>query len=274
MSIRSRVRMALPALLSLLFVAAWWATQMGEYAYSVPVRTDTFATTPYAAAILVGFAVSCAIARWMPLPAFGLAAGMLVLQVAFWPARFSQTGWTAYLLLLLLAAELAAFTPERWRRLLLGGVIVLGLTVAALLNLPSLSFSGQWGTINGKAWTSDELWIGWATWSAVNTVLVLLCWRAGAKLHRQAHLDDETAEPATAARADASPSLTPREQQIFDLVGQCLTNPEIAATAHISVTTVKTHVAHILAKTHSSSRSKLITLAHRTTSSETADEMA
>jgi DNA-binding CsgD family transcriptional regulator len=238
------------------------------------VRADTFATTPYAAAIVVGFAVSCTVARWMPLSAFGLAAGMLVLQVALWPARFSQSGWTAYLLLLLLAAELAAFAPERWRRLLLGGVIVLGLTVAALLNLPSLSFSGQWGTINGKAWTSVELWIGWVTWSAVITVLVLLCWRAGATLHRRAHLDDEAAECAAPARADASLSLTPREQQIFDLVGRGMTNPEIAATAHISVTTVKTHVAHILAKTHSSSRSKLITLAHRSTSSESADDMA
>jgi DNA-binding CsgD family transcriptional regulator len=274
MSVRSRVVSALPALFSLLFVAVWWAIQAHEYAYSIGMRSDTFSTTPYEAAILVGFAVSCAAARWVPLSAFGLAAGMLVLQIAFWPARFSQTGWTAYLLLLLLAGELAAFASQKWRRLLLGGVIVLGLAVAVLLNLPSLSFSGQWGTINGKDWGSDELWIGWAAWSAVITVLVVLCWRAGAKFGRQAHINDEETEATATTRPDVSSLLTPREQQIFDLVGQGLTNPEIAATAHISVTTVKTHVAHILAKTHSSSRSKLIALAHHTTRSESAHDLA
>lgn len=238
------------------------------------MRSDTFSTTPYAAAILVGFAVSCVIARWMPLSAFGLAAGMLALQIAFWPARFSQTGWTAYLLLLLLAGELAAIASQKWRRLLLGAVIVLGLAVAALLNLPSLSFSGQWGTINGKDWGSDELWIGWAAWSAAITVLAVICWRVGAKFRHRAPINDEATEATAIARPDVSSLLTPREQQIFDLVGRGLTNPEIAATAHISVTTVKTHVAHILAKTHSSSRSKLIALAHHTTRSESADDLA
>src|SRR5665213_3164243 len=101
MAVRSRMLSALPALFSLLFVAGWWSIQAPEYAYSIAMRSDTFSTSPYAVAILVGFAVSCVIVRWMPLFAFGFAAGMLVLQIAFWPARFSQTGWTAYLLLLL-----------------------------------------------------------------------------------------------------------------------------------------------------------------------------
>ena len=256
----------LPALLAAVFAGGWLIAQAAEFSYSIPLRTDTFATTPYAVAILIGFAVSAAIARLAPLTAWGLAAGMLLLQVLLWPARFSQTGWTGYLLLLLLAAELAASTPDKARRLVFGSVIAAGLAVAALLNLPSLSFSGQWGTINGKDWTSNELWSGWAAWSAVITVLTLVCWRIGVSARRR-ELGDPGIQTPSAAQADLSSLLTPREYEVFELVAQGLTNAEIARIAHISVTTVKTHVAHILAKTGSSSRAKVIALSHETNSS-------
>jgi DNA-binding CsgD family transcriptional regulator len=253
-----------------LFVVGWFFSQQGSYAYAVPVRDDTFATDPYAVAILIGFAVACVIVPWLPYYALGLATGMLVLQFAFWPARFSQTGWFGYAVLLFLAFGLAAFTEARWRRPVLGALVVLGLAVSALLNLPSLSRSGQWGTINGKGWASSELWLGWLTWSIVITILALLCWRVGALVHRAARPLD-TDDAIVADRSDALSQLTPREYQIFALVGQGMTNAEIAGTAHISVATVKTHLAHILAKTGSSSRAQLIAMAHRADRADRAD---
>jgi DNA-binding NarL/FixJ family response regulator len=42
--------------------------------------------------------------------------------------------------------------------------------------------------------------------------------------------------------------LTSRERQILDLIGQRLSNKEIARALHISLFTVKNHVHNILAK--------------------------
>lgn len=263
MSVRYWVLRLLPAVLALGFFVAWWAVQWPEYAYVVPVRTDIFATTPYAVAIVFGFAVASSLAPWVPLYGLGVGAGMLLLQIGLWPARFSQTGWTAYLILVLLVFELAAFTPHRWRRLMLGAVVVLGLAVGALLDLPSLSYSGQWGTINGKGWDSIEMWESWAIWSVVITVIVLLLWRLGALVYQRPTAASSDRDGDT--RIDLSSTLTAREYEIFTLIGHGLTNAEIATTAHISVTTVKTHVSHILVKTGSSSRAQLIAIANGAT---------
>jgi DNA-binding NarL/FixJ family response regulator len=43
-------------------------------------------------------------------------------------------------------------------------------------------------------------------------------------------------------------SLSPREQEILDLVRQGLTNAEIAQTLFVSVSTVKVHMRHIFEK--------------------------
>jgi DNA-binding CsgD family transcriptional regulator len=51
--------------------------------------------------------------------------------------------------------------------------------------------------------------------------------------------------------------LSPRETEIARLVGQGLTNRQIAATAHISERTVETHVQHVLAKLGFSGRSQI-----------------
>jgi DNA-binding CsgD family transcriptional regulator len=51
--------------------------------------------------------------------------------------------------------------------------------------------------------------------------------------------------------------VTGRELQILRLLGQNLSNPEIAARLHLSRRTVETHVSHLLAKTGASGRASL-----------------
>ncbi|WP_155385433.1 response regulator [Catellatospora paridis] len=53
------------------------------------------------------------------------------------------------------------------------------------------------------------------------------------------------------------PGVTEREREVLALVGQGLSNPEIAARLHLGVTTVKTHVANLMAKTGSANRVQL-----------------
>ncbi|GAA1401550.1 response regulator [Catellatospora coxensis] len=53
------------------------------------------------------------------------------------------------------------------------------------------------------------------------------------------------------------PGVTDREREVLALVGQGLSNPEIAARLHLGVTTVKTHVANLMTKTGSANRVQL-----------------
>jgi DNA-binding NarL/FixJ family response regulator len=59
-------------------------------------------------------------------------------------------------------------------------------------------------------------------------------------------------------------SLTEREAQVLTLVGQGLSNAEIAAHLHLSVPTVKTHIGHVLAKTRVRDRVQAVVLAYET----------
>jgi DNA-binding NarL/FixJ family response regulator len=52
-------------------------------------------------------------------------------------------------------------------------------------------------------------------------------------------------------------TLTGREREVLALVGAGLSNPDIAARLHLGVTTVKTHVASLMAKTGSANRVQL-----------------
>jgi DNA-binding NarL/FixJ family response regulator len=56
--------------------------------------------------------------------------------------------------------------------------------------------------------------------------------------------------------------VTPREQEVLQLVRQGLTNREIAETLFISEGTVKTHVTHLLARFNLRNRSQLAIYAH------------
>ncbi len=83
-------------------------------------------------------------------------------------------------------------------------------------------------------------------------------WRAGSALS----LRDASASAARGRGARGRPStgwqsLTPAEREVVRLVGQHLSNPEIAARLFVSRSTVKTHLVLIFGKLGVSSRSEL-----------------
>jgi len=58
-------------------------------------------------------------------------------------------------------------------------------------------------------------------------------------------------------------SLTPSEQAVVDLVAEGLSNPQIGQRLFVSRRTVQTHLAHVFAKLHITSRTQLATEAIR-----------
>ncbi|MFG1603789.1 response regulator [Actinoplanes sp. NPDC049265] len=69
---------------------------------------------------------------------------------------------------------------------------------------------------------------------------------------------------AVTARTSTPPpvtGLTGRERDVLDLIGEGLSNSEIAARLHIGVTTVKTHVTALITKTGAPNRVRLALLA-------------
>ena len=89
-------------------------------------------------------------------------------------------------------------------------------------------------------------------------------WAEGAKLSA-----DEAIAYAARGRGERKrpaagwASLTPGELQVVRLVGQHLSNPEIAARLFVSRATVKTHLVHIFSKLGLDSRSELAAEAAR-----------
>ena len=59
-------------------------------------------------------------------------------------------------------------------------------------------------------------------------------------------------------------SLTTREHEVFLLIAQGLSNPEIAASLFLSEATVKTHVGHILSKLAARDRVQIVVIAYDT----------
>ena len=63
--------------------------------------------------------------------------------------------------------------------------------------------------------------------------------------------------------------LTPREQEVFRLIAEGLSNVEIGQQLYISDTTVKTHITHILQKLGLRDRVQAVVLAYQTSLFET-----
>ncbi len=70
-------------------------------------------------------------------------------------------------------------------------------------------------------------------------------------------MDAETAEPAAVSRPGPAGGLTRREYEIAELIGEGLSNKEIAARLVISQRTAETHVEHILSKLGFASRAQV-----------------
>jgi DNA-binding NarL/FixJ family response regulator len=66
----------------------------------------------------------------------------------------------------------------------------------------------------------------------------------------------------TGAHADAVARMTAREQDVLRCVARGLNNAEIAATLHISETTVKTHLSRLLSKWGARDRIGLVVMAN------------
>lgn len=69
---------------------------------------------------------------------------------------------------------------------------------------------------------------------------------------------------ANTANSQAVASLTQREHEVFVLIANGLSNPEIASQLFVSEATVKTHVGHILAKLSARDRVQLVVIAYET----------
>lgn len=73
-----------------------------------------------------------------------------------------------------------------------------------------------------------------------------------------------TQTPEQSEHAAAVESLTNREREVFQLIAQGQSNPEIAAGLFLSEATVKTHVGHILAKLGARDRVQVVVIAYET----------
>ncbi|OIH92411.1 response regulator transcription factor [Curtobacterium sp. MCBA15_001] len=250
-----------PPSLALALLAGWWVTQRAGIVDVVPTRDETFLTNPYAVLVMIGYAVVLGVSGFRPRQSVLLLIVLVGLQLLFWPARFSQLSWVGYLILLPLPAVVARSSSAHARTSALALLLTASAAIGALLTIPALSVSGQWGLVNGRPWDGD-LAVNALVWVVVSLAATAGSWKVGRDRR------PERVEPALRGLPVADPEpvsmLSPREREIFALVAEGRSNADIARSAFISEATVKTHVGKILTKLGLSSRSELIAFAYRT----------
>ncbi|MCW1250464.1 response regulator transcription factor [Acaricomes phytoseiuli] len=74
----------------------------------------------------------------------------------------------------------------------------------------------------------------------------------------------QESSPQNTEHQEAVNRLTTREHEVFLLIAQGLSNPEIAAQLFLSEATVKTHVGHILSKLGARDRVQIVVIAYET----------
>jgi DNA-binding NarL/FixJ family response regulator len=71
-------------------------------------------------------------------------------------------------------------------------------------------------------------------------------------------------KPSPASKAPLGGGVTEREQEVLTLIGRGRSNSEIAAELHITIATVKAHVARLLTKLDARDRIQLVIIAYET----------
>jgi DNA-binding CsgD family transcriptional regulator len=263
-----KFRFLLEPCIGILFFIGWLAANSAQIVTDVPVRSDTFTTNPYAVVVSIGFTLAIGVSRVSPVASLSITGGLLLAQLLFWPARFSQLSWDAYLALPILGIVVGAYGGRifRWIGLVLS--IAYAITISALLNVPTLSLSGKFGMINGKSPGTPDVYQGFLVWTIVGSGLAVGAWFIGRKIKltiANANSADRTARTVGASEGnDAIESLSTRETQIFLLAAEGLSNKTIAEMASIEESTVKTHLNSISAKLGLTSRTQLVAFAYRT----------
>jgi DNA-binding CsgD family transcriptional regulator len=262
-----RFRFLLEPCLGILFFVGWRAANSAQIVTYGTLRSDTFTTNPYAVMVAVGFALAIVLSRISPVASFSITGGLLLAQVLFWPGRFSQLSWDAYLALPILAIVVGAYAGRIFRWIALALSIAYAITISALLNVPTLSLPGTFGLINGKYPGSADIYQGFLVWAIVGAGLAIGAWFIGRKIRltiANAHSADRSEPTVGPSEGTAAiESLSTRETQIFLLAAEGLSNKAIAETASIEESTVKTHLNSISAKLGLTSRTQLVAYAYR-----------
>ena len=226
---------------------------------------------PQLLAFLVPLALMLGIAPFLPVAALAIMTLMPAAQLLGLAIGPEANTWVFYLAVPLTALVLGSVAEGLARRLVLPVGLVVTTMIAYLISVPQGAEGGwsEWtGLVGGpRVHPRQDDFIGIAL---VGLGLYLGCWGVGVLFRlgvrgRFDSLIQLLSESPTSPQASPGPvvlTLTAREQEIYVLVSQGLSNAEIAVHEHISETTVKSHVRAILRKLELRSRSQIAAHAH------------
>ena len=234
----------------------------------IPMRSEYEFTNPYHLGIAVALAAPVALVRALPRFSLGLVVCALLVQTVAWPSRFSNVDWTAYLLLVPIAAGLSFHGPLVLRRAAVILALPISALVSGLLNVPALSTTGEFGLINGKPVQSPDVATGFTIFTVVLVALLAFAWHVASLWRTRARagesFDSAAGDSLESIRNPADlKELTPREREVYFLIAEGLTTNEIAAAAHIEESTVKSHISSVLSKLRLASRTAIVAHAYR-----------